>query len=100
MVCKGRGGERIAACTGQHAAPTVRSVATWKQLKPRGQYRFHMSIAYVICPLGCSVEATEARQRVVAGTNALLRSLGPVVVSEPHLCHFASMAAFHPVGLS
>tara|TARA_B110001452_G_scaffold142614_1_gene118619 strand:- start:3 stop:1334 length:1332 start_codon:yes stop_codon:yes gene_type:complete len=76
--------ERVAACTGQHAAPTVRSVATWKQLKPRGQYRFHMTVAYVICPLGCSVEATEARQRVVAGANALLRSLGPVVVSAPH----------------
>ena len=92
--------ERVAACTGRHAAPTVRSVAAWKQLKPRGQYRFHMTVAYVIWPLGCSVEATEARQRVVARANALLRALGPVVVSAPHLCHFASMAAFHPVALS
>ena len=93
--------ERVAACTGRHAAPTVRSVTTWKQNNmPRGQYRFHMTIAYGICPTGCSVEATEARQRVVAGANAMLRSLGPVVLSSPQLCHFVSMAAFHPVTLS
>ena len=96
--------ERVAACTGQHAAPTVRSVATWKQLKLRGQYRFHMTVAYVICPLGCSVEATEARQRVVAGANALLRSTPCCARSAPsscpRRCHFASMAAFHPVTLS
>lgn len=92
--------ERVAACTGRHAAPTVRSIATWKELKTRGQYRFHMTVAYVICPLGCSVEADAARKRVVVDANTLLRSLGPVVVSAPHLCHFASMAAFHPVTLS
>ena len=92
--------EQVARCTGTYKAPLVRSVARWKAEKPRGHYRFHMTIAYVIFPLGRSNETSEALQRIVGCATPMLQSLGPVICRAPHLCHFSSMAAFHPVTLT
>ena len=92
--------EQVARCTGTYKAPLVRSVARWKAEKPRGHYRFHMTIAYVTFPLGRSNETSEALQRIVGCATPMLQSLGPVICRAPHLCHFSSMAAFHPVTLT
>ena len=47
--------------------PLVRSVQQWKANRPRCGYiyRFHVSIAYVLVPVGRSLEVPEAQQRLV-----------------------------------
>lgn len=95
--------QRVVEClkdlTETKNAPIVRSVAQWKANKPKGHYRFHMAIAYVLFPVDQSIEALEARQRIFEGAREMMRSLGPVICRAPSLCHFSSMAAFHAVEL-
>ena len=63
-------------------------------------YRFHMTIAYILFPMGLAAEPADRLKLLKAEADEKLRSLGPVVVRAPHLCHFTSMAAFHPVELA
>jgi len=65
-----------------------------------GHYRFHMTVAYENFPIGKSKEAWEAVARIRDQAAAAFRDLGPLMVCAPYLCHFASMAAFHPVTLA
>ena len=87
----------VAQCTGAHNAPVARSVS---QSWVRGQYGLHMTIAYTIFPVGDSVEAREARERICSIVTPMIQSLGPIICTAPHLCHFTSMAAFHPVTMT
>ena len=84
---------RVAECTGTTNAPIVRSVEQWNASEPRVRaYCFHMTIAYVIFPLGCSMEASEAQRRLASSATAMLRSLGPIILRTgmPHFCHSAT----------
>ena len=92
--------ERVAELTCRQNAPTVRSIEQFRAGRARGCYGFHMTIAYIIFPGGGCVEAEEARERLRTTSNEAIRSLGPIIVSAPHFCHFESMAAFHPVTLA
>ena len=65
-----------------------------------GHYRCHMTVAYLNFPVGESEEAWAAFERIRREAVAAFRQLGPVVVGAPHLCHFASMAAFRPITLA
>lgn len=87
------------ATTNSVPAPFVRSVDKWKKTKnnkPK-HYCFHMSIGYRIFPVGISDEANNAKQTLVEKGTEMCKSLGPIMCRAPNLCHFTSMAAFHPV---
>jgi hypothetical protein len=60
-------------------------------------YVFHATISYTNFPEGLCGAVKAAIERVAHHAAAGIVRLGPVILRAPSLCHFTSMAAFHPV---
>eukprot|EP00942_MAST-04A_sp_MAST-4A-sp1_P010470 g10470.t1 len=81
---------------GKVADPVARSVEQYRQNR-KGYYRFHMTIAYEIFSQGKSEESKSAKKRLIEEAKRAIQQLGPIICSNPQLCHFEDMKAYNPL---